>query len=148
MRNFYAVLGVATKASDAEIKAAFRSVAKTCHPDVKPGDPEADRAFQEARRAYRFLSHPESRKVYDEFLAQQRAASRQRMKRAATTMAATFVLTAATGLLMAAWLQHGGVLVDRLAAQAPARAGAVEMARAQAPGAHDATGDKSEAARD
>jgi curved DNA-binding protein CbpA len=138
MRDFYTVLGVAPKASDTEIKAAFRNLAKICHPDVKPGDPEADRAFQEARRAYRFLSNPVSRKIYDDFLAQQRASSRQRIRRAATTMTASFVLTAVTGLLVLAWLQQGGVLIDRLSAQAPERTGAVEMARAQAPGADEA----------
>ena len=50
MRNFYSVLQVAPRASEAEIKAAFRTLAKTCHPDLKPGDKEAEQAFQEAAK--------------------------------------------------------------------------------------------------
>ena len=56
MRDPYSVLHVAPRASDAEIKSAFRALAKTCHPDVRPGDRGAEQTFHEARQAYR-LSH-------------------------------------------------------------------------------------------
>jgi len=109
MRNFYSVLRVAPKASEAEIKAAFRNLAKACHPDVKPGDREAEDAFQEAKRAYKFLSNPETRKIYDAFLATRRSVARRRLRRAAATMSATFVLTAATVFLATIWVQEGGL---------------------------------------
>ena len=136
MRNFYTVLRVAPKASDAEIKAAFRNMAKTCHPDVKPGDSEAEAAFQEVKRAYEFLSNPETRKVYDDFLADRRAAERRRLRRAAATMSASFVLTAGDRLRAMIWLQNGGVPPARELADAPGRASStVEIARAPpAPG--------------
>ena len=58
MRDPYSVLQVAPKASDAEIKSAFRSVAKTCHPDVRPGDRQAEQTFHEARQAYLLPQQP------------------------------------------------------------------------------------------
>jgi curved DNA-binding protein CbpA len=140
MRNFYAVLRVAPKASDAEIKSAFRSLAKTCHPDLRPGDREAEEAFQEVKRAYTFLSNPETRKMYDAFLASRRAAARARWRRAAATMCATFALTAVTVVLVAVWVHDGGLpFSGRLFAEAPERAGgSVEVARAPATAARPA----------
>jgi DnaJ-class molecular chaperone len=99
MRDFYSVLQVAPKASEAEIKAAFRTLAKTCHPDLKPGDKGAEEAFQEAKRAYSFLTNPETRKMYDTFLAERRAIERQRRWRSTMVMSATFLLTAASVIL-------------------------------------------------
>lgn len=129
MRNFYSVLRVAPKASDAEIKTAFRNLAKTCHPDVRPGDSGAEEAFQEAKRAYKFLSNPETRKIYDDYLASRRALERRRFRRAAATMSTTFVLTAATVFGAAVWVQTGGLSLAGLweLVQAPARAGTVKV---------------------
>jgi curved DNA-binding protein CbpA len=129
MRNLYSVLRVAPKASDAEIKSAFRTVAKTCHPDVRPGDQEAGKAFQEAKRAYQLLSNPETRKAYDAFLASRRAIERARRRRAAATMSASFLLTAATVSLVAMWLHQGGLSIGSFIADAIERAGAHEVAR-------------------
>jgi curved DNA-binding protein CbpA len=142
MRNFYTVLHVAPKASDAEIKTAFRSLAKTCHPDLRPGDREAEEAFQEVKRAYTFLTNPETRKMYDAFLASRRAAARARLRRAATTMCTTFALTAATVVLVAVWVHEGGLpLSGRLFAHAPERAGgSVDVARVPAAAAQPAPG--------
>ena len=131
MRNLYSVLRVAPKAGDAEIKRAFRHLAKTCHPDVKPCDKEAEEAFQEVKRAYKFLSNAETRKVYDAFLAARRAEARHRFMRAAATMAATFVLTTASVLLV--WLHVAG---SELGGDA-GRANTVEIARAAAPSPGD-----------
>jgi DnaJ-class molecular chaperone len=135
MRNFYSVLQVAPKASEAEIKAAFRTLAKTCHPDLAPGDRQAEEVFQEAKRAYTFLSNPETRKLYDAFLAERSAAEWQRRRRSAMTMSATFVLTAATVILAVLWLNVGSMpfVGGRLSAGA-AESGPVEMARAPAAG--------------
>lgn len=133
MRDFYSVLRVVPKASDAEIKAAFRNIAKTCHPDVKPGDRTAEAAFHEATRAYQVLANPENRRIYDAFLASRRAAARLRFRRSLATMSATFLLTAATVLGAVLWLGDGSLSVggERLAAGLAEHA-AVELVRAAA----------------
>lgn len=61
----YSVLGVSKDASDAEIKKAYRRIAKDCHPDLKPGDAEAEAKFKAAAAAYDLLKDPEKRKQYD-----------------------------------------------------------------------------------
>ena len=63
----YSVLGVSRDASDDEIKKAYRALAKKYHPDVNPGDKEAEAKFKEATEAYTILSDPEKRKQYDQF---------------------------------------------------------------------------------
>ena len=108
MRNFYSVLRVAPRASEAEIKAAFRTLAKTCHPDLKPGDKEAEEAFQEVKEAYRYLTNPETRKMYDAFLAERIAVERQRRLRSTMIMSATFLLTIAAVILTVLGLNVGG----------------------------------------
>jgi DnaJ-class molecular chaperone len=129
MRDLYSVLQVAPKASDAEIKSAFRTLAKACHPDVRPGDREAEQAFHEARQAYRLLANTEKRKAYDAFLAGQRAAERTRRRRAAArTMSASFLLTVATVALAAAWW-HGRLPVGQIFSAAIEHAGAHEVPR-------------------
>ncbi len=61
----YSVLGVAKDASAAEIKKAYRRIAKECHPDLKPGDAEAEAKFKAAAAAYDLLKDPETRARYD-----------------------------------------------------------------------------------
>jgi curved DNA-binding protein CbpA len=128
MRNLYSVLQVAPKASDAEIRSAFRSLAKTCHPDVRPGDREAEQAFHEAREAYRYLANPDTRKLYDDYLASQRAAERTRRRRVVRTMSASFLLTVTAVVLAAAWWQ-GRLPLGHIASAAIERAGAHEVPR-------------------
>lgn len=66
-RDYYEVLGVAKSASDSEIKSAYRKLAKKYHPDMNPGDAEAEKKFKEASEAYAILSDAEKRKAYDQF---------------------------------------------------------------------------------
>lgn len=108
MRDLYSVLQVTPEASDAEIKAAFRHLAKRYHPDLRPGDREAGAAFQEAKSAYAYLSNPQTRKLYDAFLADHRAAKRRQFRRKLVTMCGTCVLTAAVALLVMTLLHGGG----------------------------------------
>lgn len=66
-KNLYAVLGVHETASAEEIKKAYRKLARTWHPDVRPDDPEAEQRFKEISAAHDVLSDPKRRKLYDEF---------------------------------------------------------------------------------
>jgi DnaJ-class molecular chaperone len=65
-KDYYQALGVAKGASDKEIKAAFRKLARKHHPDLNPGDPGASTRFKEINEANEVLSDPEKRKKYDE----------------------------------------------------------------------------------
>ena len=66
-RDYYEVLGVDRNASDAEIKRAYRKLAKKYHPDMNPGDKEAEAKFKEATEAYEVLSDSEKKAQYDQF---------------------------------------------------------------------------------
>src|SRR5690348_7709640 len=65
MRDPYEILGVNRSASEAEIKKAFRSLAKKYHPDTKGGDPAAQKRFQEISGAYDIIGDKEKRAKYD-----------------------------------------------------------------------------------
>ena len=66
-RDYYEVLGVDKSADDATLKKAYRKLAKKYHPDMNPGDAEAEKKFKEASEAYAVLSDPEKRRQYDQF---------------------------------------------------------------------------------
>lgn len=66
-RDYYEVLGIGKDADDGAIKKAYRVLAKKYHPDMNPGDAEAEKKFKEASEAYAVLSDPEKRRQYDQF---------------------------------------------------------------------------------
>ena len=66
-RDYYEVLGIGKNATDAEIKSAYRKLAKKYHPDLNPGDKEAEEKFKEVNEANDVLSDPQKRQRYDQF---------------------------------------------------------------------------------
>lgn len=66
-RDYYDILGLNRSASDQEIKKAYRKLAKKYHPDMNPGDENAEKIFKEVTEAYNVLSDKEKKKLYDQF---------------------------------------------------------------------------------
>jgi DnaJ-class molecular chaperone len=112
MRDLYQVLGVSNQATDEEIKAAFRTLAKELHPDLHPRDAGADHRFQDVITAYEELSDAKSRFAYDAGLATQHSQRRRRLRSKAVTIAAAFTLTVCSVSIAVFWhevreaLQH------------------------------------------
>ena len=66
-RDYYEVLGIAREASEADVKKAYRRLARSHHPDANPEDPNAEERFKELTEAYEVLSSPEARRAYDTY---------------------------------------------------------------------------------
>ena len=66
VQDYYKTLGVDRKASDTDIKSAYRKLARKFHPDVNPNNKEAEAKFKQINEAYQVISDPEKRKKYDE----------------------------------------------------------------------------------
>ena len=72
-KDYYTILGVAKTATDADIKRAYRKLARKYHPDLNPGDKSAEASFKEVNEANEVLGDPEKRRKYDELGANWRA---------------------------------------------------------------------------
>jgi molecular chaperone DnaJ len=66
-RDYYEILGVSRTAGETELKKSYRELAKKFHPDVNPGNKDAEEKFKEASEAYEVLRDPEKRKIYDAY---------------------------------------------------------------------------------
>ncbi len=66
-KDYYETLGISRDASDSDIKSAFRKQARKHHPDVNPGDANAEERFKDINEAYEVLSDAEKRKLYDRY---------------------------------------------------------------------------------
>ncbi len=64
-QDYYKILGLTKGASDSEIKAAYRKLAKKYHPDMNPGNKSAEQHFKEVGEAYQILGDPEKKRIYD-----------------------------------------------------------------------------------
>jgi DnaJ-class molecular chaperone len=104
MSHLYRVLGVPRGADGAQIKSAYRKLAKDCHPDLHGGSERAQLRFREVCSAYETLANPAARAVYDAACAQVRRRARRRLLGAATTMAASFMFTVGSGMVVATWM--------------------------------------------
>jgi len=65
--DYYKILGIDKSATEAEVKKAYRKLARKYHPDLNPNDKEAEQKFKEVNEANEVLSHPENRKKYDQY---------------------------------------------------------------------------------
>jgi curved DNA-binding protein len=65
--DYYKILGIDKKATESDIKKAYRKLARKYHPDLNPNDKEAEKKFKEINEANEVLSHPENRKKYDKY---------------------------------------------------------------------------------
>jgi DnaJ-like protein len=101
VRNPYKVLGIASTADDLRIKSAFRRRALTTHPDLNPGNDEAEMRFRELMQAYEVLRDAKARAAYDAHLARQRSQARRRFAQSAAVMVITFVATTSSAIFVA-----------------------------------------------
>jgi DnaJ-class molecular chaperone len=66
-KDYYSILGISRGATEKEVKAAYRRLARQHHPDVNPGNKSAEAKFKEINEAHEVLSDPEKRKKYDQY---------------------------------------------------------------------------------
>src|SRR5262245_3785799 len=103
--TLYQVLGLPQAATERQVKAAFRVLARRFHPDVNAGDQIAEERFKEVNQAYETLADPEARKVYDRALVCRQSEAQRRSRSLTNTTAAAFALTAST-IFLTWWIWH------------------------------------------
>lgn len=119
MSTLYQILGLPQGASEQELKAAFRELARRFHPDVNAGDTITEQRFKEINHAYQTLSDPGARWEYDRALVCQREEIRRRFRGLAATATAVFTLTTGVISLAALWGQEAAGVAQSVPAQVP-----------------------------
>jgi curved DNA-binding protein CbpA len=113
MLDLYSILEVPRRANSAEIRAAYRALAKQSHPDVNAGNMEAEQRTKDINRAYEILGDPEMRAAYDVKLARDRARERRSFWSAMATGAGlgslAVLLTMATLSVTVTWRQNAEI---------------------------------------
>src|SRR5262245_46594088 len=110
MSTLYHVLGLSQAASEQQIKAAFRALARRFHPDVNAGDQIAEQRFKEVNQAYETLADPNARVAYDHALVCQQNKARRRSRSLVATATATFALTVSIISLAVWWDRHNAAV--------------------------------------
>jgi len=141
MSDLYEVLGLPRNASEQQIKATYRTLARQFHPDVNAGNEARVQRLKEVNRAYETLGNPEARAAYDRDLERQRAEARRRYSIFAATTVATFLLTTTVVSLAVRW--HLEAAAPRAALP---RAPSTEISRASLPGPAKVTPNRGQAA--
>ena len=96
-KNYYELLDIPRTASEKDIRAAYRRMARKYHPDVNPGDAKAEARFKEVNEAHQVLSDPEARRAYDRFGSDWRTATQGGGSRRRREPAPDFWRTEPTG---------------------------------------------------
>jgi curved DNA-binding protein CbpA len=113
MSDLYSILGLTRRANSADIKAAYRILAKRSHPDVNAGNMDAEQRTKDINRAYEILGDPEMRAAYDLKLARHRAKERRSFWSAAATGAGAgltaFMLMMAALSVTVTWRQNAEI---------------------------------------
>jgi DnaJ-class molecular chaperone len=104
MTDLYRVLGVSRRADEMTLKAAYRRLAKSSHPDLHAGDARAEQRFKDLALAYETLGNPDTRVAYDAACEARRRRARRDLRSVLGTMSASFLLTVGSGLFAAVWL--------------------------------------------
>lgn len=118
MGTLYKVLGLPQGASHAQVKAAFRALARRFHPDLNDGDAKAEQQFKEVNEAYETLADPEARAAYDRALVCLAQERRRHWWTLSATAAASFAATSGA-ILLGTWLLWPGGPAGQAEAQAP-----------------------------
>mgnify|MGYP000152229279 CR=1 FL=1 len=128
-RDYYEVLGIGKNATDAEIKSAYRKLAKKYHPDLNPGDKDAEEKFKEVNEANDVLSDPNKRKRYDQFGF---AGSIPTMGPASPAAATVAALAASAAPAASIWATSSAIFSAAALAASAARPAPTPMRRARA----------------
>ena len=133
MSTLYHDLGLKESASQEQVKAAFRQLARRFHPDVNDGDVVAEQRFKEVNQAYETLADPEARAAYDRALVCRAGEVRKQRRNFAATAGVSFAVTLSC-IGLAVWWMHTKRVPEAAQVGVAVAAERVQVAGAQEPG--------------